>query len=168
MSKGMPSLLALLGLAAVAGYQNRDKIRDMIGDAGQAHAGGQPGGTTQPAGAPAESGGGGLFGEIGKMFGSEEPGRNLKDGLDSLMDRFRTSGHGDKADSWVSDGANADIEEDDLETAIGGDTLDELATTTGLSRAEILARLKTSLPDTVHRLTPQGRVPSEDEARSLF
>ena len=33
MAKGMPSLLALLGLVAVAGYQNRDKLRDMIGDA---------------------------------------------------------------------------------------------------------------------------------------
>jgi hypothetical protein len=31
MARGMPSLLTLLGLAAVAGYQNRDKLRDMIG-----------------------------------------------------------------------------------------------------------------------------------------
>ena len=46
MSKGMPSLLALLGLAAVAGYQNRDKLRDMIGDARSGGANRLPG---QPA-----------------------------------------------------------------------------------------------------------------------
>jgi hypothetical protein len=28
MSNGMPSMTALLGLLAVAGYQNRDKIAD--------------------------------------------------------------------------------------------------------------------------------------------
>ncbi|MFT3974449.1 MAG: YidB family protein [Amaricoccus sp.] len=94
-------------------------------------------------------------------------GRNLKDGLDSLVDRFRTAGHGEKADSWVSSGDNAGIEESELETALGADTLDELAAKTGLSRAEILNRLKTTLPDTIHRLTPDGRVPSESEAKTL-
>ena len=167
-SKGMPSLLALLGLVAVAGFQNRDKIRDMIGDA---RAGAPAGGAPDPTGTvTADAGsGGGLLGDIGKMFGgADDSGRNLKDGLDSLMDRFRTTGHGEKADSWVSSGSNTGIEENELETALGGDTLDELAQKTGLSRAEILSRLKTSLPDAVNRLTPQGRVPSEDEAREII
>lgn len=173
-SKGMPSLLALLGLVAVAGFQNRDKIRDMIGDArAGAPAGGAPdpaGTVTADAGAGAGAGGGGgILGDIGKMFGGgDDSGRNLKDGLDSLMDRFRTTGHGEKADSWVSSGSNTGIEENELETALGGDTLDELAQKTGLSRAEILSRLRTSLPDAVNRLTPQGRVPSEDEAREII
>ena len=30
MSRGMPSMVALLGLLAVAGYQNRDKIAEML------------------------------------------------------------------------------------------------------------------------------------------
>ena len=30
MARGMPSLAALLGLIAVAGYQNRDKIGEFI------------------------------------------------------------------------------------------------------------------------------------------
>ena len=29
MSRGMPSMVALLGLLAVAGYQNRDKLKEM-------------------------------------------------------------------------------------------------------------------------------------------
>ncbi|MEJ7670871.1 MAG: hypothetical protein WKH97_19560 [Casimicrobiaceae bacterium] len=31
MSRGMPSMIALLGLLAVAGYQNRDKIAEVLG-----------------------------------------------------------------------------------------------------------------------------------------
>ena len=31
MSRGFPSMTALLGLLAIAGYQNRDKIADMLG-----------------------------------------------------------------------------------------------------------------------------------------
>ena len=35
MSRGFPSMTALLGLLAVAGYQNRDKIAEMLGGIGQ-------------------------------------------------------------------------------------------------------------------------------------
>ena len=35
MAKGYPSMLALLGLIAVAGYQNRDKIAEMVGKLGE-------------------------------------------------------------------------------------------------------------------------------------
>ena len=62
-NKGMPSLMALLGLAAVAGYQNRDKLRDMIADArrrGQARRAAERAGT----------GSGGILDEIGKTFGA--------------------------------------------------------------------------------------------------
>ena len=35
MNRGMPSMVALLGMLAVAGYQNRDKIAEMLGNAGE-------------------------------------------------------------------------------------------------------------------------------------
>ena len=35
MSRGFPSMTALLGLLAVAGYQNRDKIAEILGGLGQ-------------------------------------------------------------------------------------------------------------------------------------
>jgi uncharacterized protein YidB (DUF937 family) len=160
----MPSLLALLGLVAVAGFQNRDKLRDMIADArgGTAPAGG----ASLPPGTPQS---GGLLDEISGMFGgSGESGRNLKSGLDSLIERFRTAGQGDKADSWVSAGTNQPLRDNELEQAIGGDTIDELSRRTGLSRDELLRRLSTALPETVHRLTPGGRLPSESEAQDLI
>ena len=38
MSRGLPSMTALLGLLAIAGYQNRDKIAEMLGRFRTAHA----------------------------------------------------------------------------------------------------------------------------------
>ena len=35
MNRGFPSMTALLGLLAVAGYQNRDKIAEMLGGIGK-------------------------------------------------------------------------------------------------------------------------------------
>ena len=161
MAKGMPSLLALLGLVAVAGYQNRDKLRDMIGDAQR----GAPGRSDDQ---PPSSGPGGLLDEIGQMFGSGDSGRNLSESLGTLVDRFRNAGQGAKADSWVSTEANAELQPDELEKAIGNDTIDELSRKTGLSRDEIVKRLTAALPETVNRFTPDGRLPSETEAQRFI
>ena len=40
MARGMPSLAALLGLVAVAGYQNRDKIGEFVKGLGTSGSGG--------------------------------------------------------------------------------------------------------------------------------
>ena len=46
MSRGMPSMTALLGLLALAGYQNRDKLAELLkGGSGNP----QPGSSTQQA-----------------------------------------------------------------------------------------------------------------------
>ena len=160
MAKGMPSLLALLGLVAVAGYQNRDKLRDMIGDA-------QRGGSGRPDDQSGAAGSGGLLDEIGQMFGSGDSGRNLSEGLGSLVDRFRNAGQGAKADSWVSTDANRELQPDELETAIGDDTIAESLEDRSI-RAELVKRLTAALPETVNRLTPDGRLPSETEAQRLI
>ena len=119
MAQGMPSLLALLGLVAVAGYQNRDKLRDMIGDA-------QGGAAGLPPRQPGAAGSGGLLEEVGQMFGSGNSGGNLSESLGTLVDRFRDTGQGATADSWVSKEANRELQPDELERAIGNDTLAEL------------------------------------------
>ena len=38
----------------------------------------------------------------------------------------------------------------------------------GLSRAEIVSRLKAALPETINKLTPGGRLPDETEASGLI
>jgi uncharacterized protein YidB (DUF937 family) len=44
----MPSMTALLGLLAIAGYQNRDKLAELLKGAGASNP--EPGGSGQPPG----------------------------------------------------------------------------------------------------------------------
>lgn len=144
-------MLALLGLLAVAGYQHRDKLTEMLGGAG-GRRGGPPGEGGRRGGEPLPEGGGMAAGAAGI-------GTVLRDGIQDLVDRFRQSGHGPTAESWVAHGPNRDVAPDELETAIGEDTLQALARQTGLSRQEIVARLSRELPSAVDRYTPGGKLP---------
>jgi uncharacterized protein YidB (DUF937 family) len=153
MGKGLPSMMALLGLVAVAGYQNRDKIAEMLGQRGQGRPGEGAGG-----------GLGGLLGELGDALGGGSRGGDggiLSGGLGELVERFRQNGQGEAAESWVSTGPNRQIAANELEQAIGPDVLDTLSQRTGLSREELVARLSRDLPDAVDRYTPEGRIPEE-------
>lgn len=156
MARGFPSMTALLGLLAIVGYQNRDKLGEMLGGGRQ----GQPG-------APAQNGLGGLLGQLGSSLGGAGAGGILSGGLGELLDRFKQNGQGETAESWVGTGPNKQIAPPQLEQAIGPDVLDTLSKQTGLSREELLARLARELPDAVDKYTPQGRVPTEaDFSRS--
>ena len=161
MSRGMPSMVALLGLLAVAGYQNRDKIAEMLGTRKQ-QAGSAPGQQSQ------QGAQGGVLGNLGGLLGGASAGSVLSGGLSDLVDRFRQSGHAEAADSWVKPGPNQPIQPGQLEQAIGPDVLNTLAERTGLSREELLSRLARDLPAAVDKFTPDGRLPTEDEAARLI
>ena len=148
MSRGFPSMTALLGLLAIAGYQNRDKLAELLG-------GKQGSGMT-----PGQSGLGGLLGQISGTLGAGGVGGLLSGGLGELVERFKQSGQADTVDSWVSTGPNKQIAPSQVEQAIGPDVLETLSKQTGLSREEILARLSRELPEAVDKYTPQGRLPA--------
>jgi uncharacterized protein YidB (DUF937 family) len=145
-NNGFPSMTALLGLLAVAGYQNRDKISEWLGGLQQGQ---------QPAGAPE-----GLDKVVGPAQGGAAGGLGglLGGGLKDLIDRFQQGGRGEVADSWVRSGPNQEISDNDIEEAIGPDVLAEIERRTGLSHAELVKRLSRALPDAVDRYTPDGRV----------
>jgi len=146
MSRGMPSMTALLGLLALAGYQNRDKIAEMLKGAGN----GQPG-ANNPLG--------GLLGSLGGGLASGGVGGLLSGGLGELLERFKQNGQGDAAESWISKGPNKEIPAPQLKQAIGQDVLAALEQQTGLSQEELLARLSRELPAAVDQYTPDGRLP---------
>ena len=160
MNRGMPSMVALLGLLAVAGYQNRDKIAEALGGRKQGPAG-EPGSNQQ-------ANQGGLLGKLGGLVGGASMGSVLSGGLGDLVDRFKQNGQGQAADSWVQKGPNQPIGSDQLERAIGPDVLNTLSKETGLTREELLSRLTRELPEAVDKFTPQGRLPTEDEASRLI
>ena len=169
MSRGMPSMVALLGLLAVAGYQNRDKIAEMLGGLKQAPGGpGQPNAPSGPGQANAPSTSGGLLGQLGGLFGGASAGSVLSGGLGELVDRFKQSGQGQAAESWISRGPTHPSGPTQLEQAIGPEVLNTLSQHTGLSRDELLSRLTRELPTAVDKFTPEGRLPTEEEAARLM
>ena len=55
----------------------------------------------------------------------------------------------------------------ELEQALGPDKINWLINETGMSREELLTGLSRELPKTVDKLTPDGRIPSEQEASEM-
>ncbi|SCZ07428.1 YidB family protein [Microvirga guangxiensis] len=157
-NRGFPSMTALLGLLAIAGYQNRDKIAEMLRGGQQPGTPGQVPGQ-QTGGLESLGGLGGLGGLLGGLGGAGAGGL-LSGGLGELLDNFRQNGQGDVADSWVGTGQNKEIAPQQLEQAIGPDVLASLTQQTGLSREEILERLSRDLPHAVDQYTPDGRLPT--------
>ncbi len=134
----MPSLKVLLGLLAIAGYQNREKIGEFLK------------GATSP---------GGPLDEAREKYANGGSGTSIKKGLEDLVKQFNRNGEGDKAKSWVDIGPNKPVTEQQVDKGVGPDFIDELAAKTGLTREELLSRLKQILPDGVDKLTPAGRIP---------
>src|SRR6478752_5565022 len=131
MSRGMPSMTAFLGMLALAGYQNRDKLMEMFNNATSALP---------------KSGSG-----AGSLLGG---------GLNELFEQFTKNGQGDVAESWVGTGPNKEISPPQVKQAIGQDVLTTLVEQTGLSQEELLARLSRELPTAIDKYTPDGRLPS--------
>ena len=117
MSNRMPSLAALLGLVAIAGYQNRDKIGEFIKN--MQHPTLPAGGDAASPGRPEQP-----TDMTGTGYGG---GGSVLGGLGELMDQFRNAGLGKKADSWVATGQNEPVGEDEVGKALGPDLLDTLA-----------------------------------------
>ena len=148
MSRGLPSMTALLGMLAIAGYQNRDKLAEMLKGVGGGAAG------------AGQSSMGGILGNLGSALGGAGAGGLLSGGIGELLERFKQAGQGDAAESWIRTGPNQEVSPSQVRQAIGPDVLAALEQQTGLSQEELLARLSRELPSAVDKYTPEGRVPA--------
>jgi Cu/Ag efflux pump CusA len=92
----------------------------------------------------------------------------LSGGLDKLIKGFQDSGHGKVAQSWIGTGPNQEVAPNDLAAALGRDTIDALTKQTGMARADLLAVLRQNLPDLIDQLTPNGRLPTAEEASRML
>ena len=109
----------------------------------------------------------GLLGQLKSSLGGAGAGGLLGSGLGELLERFKQSGQGETAESWIKTGPNKPCTPSQLEQAVGPEVLDTLSKHTGLAREELVSRLCRELPDAVDKYTPQGRLPTEAElARS--
>jgi uncharacterized protein YidB (DUF937 family) len=158
-SSGMsPMTMAILGLLAFKA------VKHFTG-------GSQPGAAPTPA--PSTGGGmsGGMSGGLGSLIpgglggllAGGAAGSVISGGLGDLLKQFQQSGHGETANSWVSPGPNKQIAPGDLANALGADQISSLMSQSGLSSDELLSGLSQHLPEVVNHLTPDGRLPTDDE-----
>lgn len=80
-------------------------------------------------------------------------------GLSGFLDRFRRAGLGDSVSSWFSGGAKA-LTSENVESALGNDTVQRLASKSGLSAASAASALAIMIPRIFQRLAPGGSVPA--------
>jgi len=172
-SGGMsPMTMAILGLLAWKAFKHMTA--------------GQPGAAPQSAPSPAPppvnagaggglggalggalGGGGGLGdvlkGGLGGLLAGGAAGSVLSGGLGDLLNQLQQGGHGEAANTWVGKGENKAISPGDLANALGADQIQSLSAQSGLSRDELLSGLSQYLPQVVDHLTPDGRLPTENE-----
>ncbi|SEM84659.1 YidB family protein [Bradyrhizobium sp. OK095] len=145
---------------------------------------GQPGAAPQPSPTPTQlpppvnagaggglggmlGGGGGLGdllkGGLGGLLAGGAAGSVLSGGLGDLLNQLQQGGHSETANSWVGKGENKAIAPGDLANALGADQIESLSAQSGLSRDELLSGLSQYLPKVIDHLTPDGRLPTENE-----
>jgi uncharacterized protein YidB (DUF937 family) len=165
MSPMVKTLLMLLAARALqqhrSGSQTSGGLEGMLGG-GSGGLGGMLGGGSGGLGGMlgGGSGAGGLGGLLGGLLGGGA--------LGGLLDQFRQSGYGQQVDSWVGTGPNHALDPQSLSQALGPDTVDELEQHTGMPRDQLLSELSQELPQAVDQFTPDGRLPTEEEASSQW
>ena len=86
-----------------------------------------------------------------------------EDGLGGLVERFRQGGLEEVVKSWIGTGPNKPISTSQLHQALGPETVDGLSRETGLPRDDLLAQLSRLLPEVIDKLTPNGKLPREED-----
>lgn len=79
-------------------------------------------------------------------------------GLQNLMGTFQQAGLGEVIASWVSTGQNLPISAEQIQQALGGGQLSDIANASGLSEADAAGGLAEILPGLIDKLTPNGQV----------
>jgi len=80
-------------------------------------------------------------------------------GLNGFLDRFRRAGLSETVTSWLSGTPAAAISPESVQNALGSQTVNSIASRTGLSLSTATAALGFMLPKLVQSLAPGGAIP---------
>jgi len=124
-------------------------------------------GSLMGGGAGASSPMGGVLGSLlgggqSSGMGSGSMGAGMGDGgLGGLMSQFQQGGLGHIAQSWVGNGPNQSVSPEQLHGVLGADQVQSMASQAGMQPNDFLSQLSQHLPEAVHGMTPNGRLPDE-------
>jgi uncharacterized protein YidB (DUF937 family) len=96
----------------------------------------------------------------GPSVPANPPAGSVLGGLGDLIGKLTAGGAAPQVNSWVGPGQNQPIQPGQLGGALGPNVLNELSQRTGMSQQELLNQLATVLPQLIHNLTPNGRMPT--------
>lgn len=96
----------------------------------------------------------GLVDNVLGMIGNQGAG-----GLGGLLEKFKSAGLGQAADSWVGTGQNQPISPDQVQSAIGSTQIADWSQKLGIPVDQLKAQLAHVVPSLVDKLTPTGQVP---------
>jgi uncharacterized protein YidB (DUF937 family) len=91
---------------------------------------------------------------LGMLANSSQGG-----GLQGLLGAFQNAGLGNAVNSWVGTGENQPISGAQVQQALGGGQLQQLAEAAGMSHEGAASHLAEMLPNLINQLTPNGQVP---------
>lgn len=87
-------------------------------------------------------------------------------GFTGFLERFNHAGLGDTVSSWINSGSNTPISNEQIESALGEDTLRNVADRTGTDYATTTSATAFMTPRLVDALTPGGEVPADSDLLS--
>lgn len=103
-----------------------------------------------------EAGGqGGLLQSVMQLINDPKIG-----GLEGLVQAFQQGGLGEIVNSWVSTGQNLPISAEQIQSVLGGSSLQDIAARLGVSTEQASGSLAEMLPQLVDGMTPNGQLPA--------
>jgi uncharacterized protein YidB (DUF937 family) len=114
----------------------------------------------------------GLLGKVLGGGGSQNPLMDIvlglitnpqTGGLQGLIQTFKEKGLGDAVSSWISTGENQSVSGGQIQRALGGNFIQQIAEQLGSSKSEVSGGLANLLPEIIDKLTPNGSLPESDQ-----
>ena len=97
-----------------------------------------------------------LLNAVTGMLGND----GAQGGLGGLVGKFQQAGLGDAMNSWIGSGQNHAVSGDQITSALGNDTVSDLASKLGVSHGDAAGQLAQILPGLINHMTPSGQAPS--------
>lgn len=108
------------------------------------------------------------LGKLTRMAGPLMEMIQNQGGLGNLVSQLQNSPIGAQVNSWIGTGANESVSSEQVEQALGADTVQELAQESGLSEQEVAGGLSALLPNLINRVTPNGSLPGTDQIQGIL
>lgn len=99
-----------------------------------------------------------LGGEQGNMAQVAMEMFNQNGGLGGIIEKFKASGMGEQAASWVGKGENLPVSAEQISSVLGSGVMADMAAKFGINPETLSTQIAEYLPAAIDKLTPDGEV----------